>query len=106
MNKEKINKLYIALIDKIENSDNEMHENFYEFLEEIIREAHWVSKYSIYTFLFFVDFLSLIFFFSFFENLDKIKTQKLLNFLSKIIFINEIKDMIKKYALIYMYDKN
>lgn len=106
MKKEKINKLYTALIDKIENKDNEIDDNFYEFLKDIIREAHWVSKYSIYAFLFFIDLLSLIFFFSFFENLEKTKIQKLLNFISKIIFINEIKDMIKKYALIYMYDKN
>tara|TARA_B100001094_G_C17905858_1_gene658771 strand:- start:149 stop:469 length:321 start_codon:yes stop_codon:yes gene_type:complete len=106
MKKEKVNKLYLALVDKIENTDNKINENFYEFLKDITHQAHWVSKYSIHTFLFFVDILSLIFFFQLFENLSSKKTQKLLYFLSKIIFLSEIKDMLKKYALIFMYDKN
>ena len=61
-------------------------------------------KKSVY--LFFLDILSLIIFFKLFKNLNKIKAQKLLKFISKIIFLNDIEDMLKKYALIYMYDKN
>tara|TARA_X000001036_G_scaffold410669_1_gene422710 strand:+ start:1964 stop:2284 length:321 start_codon:yes stop_codon:yes gene_type:complete len=106
MKKEKVNKLYITLIEKIETNKINIEENFYEFLQDILREAHWVSKYSIYVYLFFLDILSLIFFFQSFENLNKIKAQKLLKFISKIIFLNDIEDMLKKYALIYMYDKN
>ena len=106
MKKEKVNKLYITLIEKIETNNINIEGNFYEFLQDILREAHWVSKYSIYVYLFFLDILSLIIFFKLFKNLKKIKAQKLLKFISKIIFLNDIEDMLKKYALIYMYDKN
>ncbi len=103
---EKINKLYATLILGLENQGTNSNNNFYDFFIKIKINSHWVTNISISFFLIFLDFFSIILFFKFFNNLSLEKSEKIVNLISKIIFIREINDMLKKYALIFLYDKN
>ncbi len=102
----KINKLYSILINGLENPETNPNNNFFEFVNKINTKSHWVTKISINFFLFFIDFVSLIVFFKFFHNLSFEKSKKLVDLFSRIIFLREVNDMLKKYALIFLYDKN
>lgn len=102
----KINKLYSILINGLENPETNPNNNFYEFVNKINTKSHWATKISINFFLFFIDFVSLIVFFKSFNNLSFEKSKKIINLFSRIIFLREVNDMLKKYALIFLYDKN
>ena len=104
MNQQKINKIFKTLTIQLTQNNN--NSNFFNFFLEVYKSSHFLTKFSLSFFLIILDIVSILLFLKFYKNLSIEKCQYIIKLISKINSLREISNILKRYSIIFIYDKN